>query len=143
MRNTPIFSAGFSEEPACRRISCDCNATRSTFCERKCISLGRGGGSPTIQSVWPGCSGCVTCHIPGPAYSPVTTTSSIGASAAVAVMAPISSSEVVRASRMSLVLQRQAERLDGLEHLLLVGLDQPVCGVGHFQHLSVGDAAPE
>jgi hypothetical protein len=80
MRNTPIFSSGFRPSPGCMRISCDCTATRSTFCERKRICLGSRGGSPTIQSVWPGCSACVTCHIPGPAYSPVTMISWSGSS---------------------------------------------------------------
>src|SRR6188768_2187410 len=80
IRNTPTFSSGFSESPVCTRISCDCDATCVTCCERNCIPLGSRGGSPTIQSVWPVWSGCVTCHMPGPAYSPVTMISSSGSS---------------------------------------------------------------
>ena len=80
MRNTPTFLSGFSESPVCGRISCDCDATCATCCERKRIPMGSSGGSPTIQSVWPGWSGCVTCHMPGPANSPVTMISSSGSS---------------------------------------------------------------
>src|SRR5688572_2989231 len=162
MRNAPTFLSGLRPTPTCARTSCDCEATRVTCCERKRICAGSSGGSPTIHSVWSGWSGCVTCHRPGPAYSPVTTISSSGCSGVwareiSAFSAQASASKVARAPVWSGEVRKVAVRklatlfpfiacgelFDGGENLAGVRQRHVVRGILHFDHLAEDDALAE